>query len=1413
MVKKKIKRSIIVLITVIAAVLVVFGIIHANKTKIAMVNFPNFQYAKMVKSNDNDFIRLKQLTIDDFGKLKRYDAILIFGMGIRMTDEHREVLEQLKNRGVAVYSTAVTDPVNKISSLDSIQEKKVAAYLGNGGGKNYRNLFNYIRKDILQKKFFNQPVEEPVELSSNILFHLEEETGYNTVEEFEAYYRTKGYYKEGASKVAIICGMTGPFDTEKGYLDSLIISLERHNLNVYPISSVVNRFEFLEEIAPDAVVYLPHGRLLMGQAEKGVQWLKERDIPLFCPLTLHVTSDEWMESKQGMIGGFLSQSVVMPELDGGILPFALFAQEIDKDGLYSFQPIVRRMQQFTNTVANYLDLKRKSNKDKKVAIYYYKGPGNNAMSAFGLEVVPSLYNFIKTLQKEGYTVKNLPSTVKEFEKMIMEKGPVFNSYAEGNIHRYLQSGYPVLVPGDEYDSWLKARLLPVQYKELTDKYGKAPGSYYTTVHNDKNCIAVTRIDLGNIVLLPQPIQGVGENSFAAVHGDNPVPPHHYIASYFWSQNGFGADAMIHFGTHGSLEFIPGKQVALSSADWTDVLVGETPHFYYYTIADVGEAIIAKRRSYATTVTHLSPPFIETDLRDNVNNLQQDIRKYLESDAKNESLNLKIKALAVKMGLHRDLRLDSTLNLPYREEDIIKIDNFAEELCNEKIIGGQHILGVSFEERKIQSSVELMATDPIAYSVAALDKLKGKVTQKQLENKAFFHKRYYIPALNVVKKLLANPALPTDNILVSLGLSQADITKAKEINEQMQPKMNRMMEAMMEQAKKQKGKMQHPAGIAKDGEMPDFVKKRVEERNAKEQDEESKRVDAMKKESEKNTVPKEDRDFAQAVLAIETTIHNINNYRNALKESPAVELASMVDALNGGYIEPTPGGDFVANPNTIPTGRNLYSINAEATPTPQAWEKGVFLAKALLEDYRKNHDNKYPEKVSFTLWSGSFIESEGATIAQILYLLGVEPVRDQFNRVLDIRLIPENELGRPRVDVVVQTSGQFRDLAASRLSLIQKAVDMASNAGDKGQNYVTKGKENAERVMLEKGFSPKEARELSTTRIFGGLNGMSGTGITSMVESGDRWEEESEIAQTYLNNMGATYGSEQSWGSFKAGVFEAALQNTDVVIQPRQSNTWGALSLDHVYEFMGGITLTVRNVTGKDPDNYFNDLRNHYNVRLQDLKSAIGVEARTTIFNPTYIKEQMTGASSANGFTDIIRNTYGWNVMKPDAIDNEIWDEIYDTYIEDKYNLDVQQFFERENPAALQEITAVMIETYRKGYWNASSEQINALANLHAELVDKYDAGCSGFVCDNVKLKAVIAQQLPQEQQNKYNAKISQAREVQVSGDKGIVLEKEIIQEDPDSKTFNTLHTALIAFGVIAAIIIVLFVIRKRRKNG
>lgn len=557
---------------------------------------------------------------------------------------------------------------------------------------------------------------------------------------------------------------------------------------------------------------------------------------------------------------------------------------------------------------------------------------------------------------------------------------------------------------------------------------------------------------------------------------------------------------------------------------------------------------------------------------------------------------------------------------------------------------------------------------------------------------------------------------------------------------------------------------------------------------------------------------------EAVTELERAILNVITYRDALQNSPRLELDATINALNGGFTAPSSGGDAVANPQAVPTGRNLYSVRAESTPSQRAWSQGVQLAQATLKAYKEQH-GKYPTKVSYTFWSSEFVETEGVTIAQVLYMLGVEPVRSQFGSVEDVRLIPTSELGRPRIDVVIQTSGQFRDLAASRLALITKAVELVASLGKEDQeNYVAAGSVATEKELVEQGLSPKEARELANVRIFGGINGMYGTGIQEMVTAGDKWEQEKEIADVYLNNMGAAYtGKQEDWGRFVKPLFRAALKNTDVVVQPRQNNTWGALSLDHVYEFMGGLTLSVRNVTGKDPDTYLADYRNHSNMRMQDLKEAIGVESRATVLNPEYVKEVLAGgANSVANITEVVTNTYGWNVMKPEVIDKELWDQLYDMYIRDVNNLGVASAFEGKSPAALEEITAVMLETARKGMWKASPEQLSTLAQRHSELVAKYGPSGGGMSADNKKLRAFISQQLSPEAAKQYQSQMKQMDEgssADAPSQNGMVMKKETVADQAGAVTrsFNGLW---IVAGVAVLFIGLLVLLRiKRRRDA
>ena len=1357
------KSKIILGVCIVAAALIGMSVWNTwfSPTKIAFINFQTIQQGSISKANDNSSIKLSEVSLDNLDRLTGYDMVFINGMGLRIVEEQRQQIQQAADKGIPVYTSMATNPANNICNLDSVQQNLIRGYLTNGGKTNYRNMLNYIRKAIDGKISSIPEVEDPAERPSDMLYHAgltnpDDELEFLTVADYEKFMKDNRLYKEGARKIMI----TGQMADATG----LIEALEKEGYNVYPVQSMTKFMSFIDEVQPDAIINMAHGRM----GDKMVDYLKAKNILLFAPLTINSLVDEWEKDPMGMAGGFMSQSIVTPEIDGAIRPFALFAQYEDEEGLRHSYAVPERLKTFVSTINNYLNLNTKPNSEKKVAIYYYKGPGQNALTAAGMEVVPSLYNLLVRMKQEGYNISSLPANAEELGKMIQAQGAVFNSYAEGAFNDFMQKGHPELITKDQYESWVKESLRPEKYQEVVDAFGEFPGNYMAT--NDGK-LGIARLQFGNVVLMPQNAAGSGDNSFQVIHGTNMAPPHTYIASYLWMQHGFKADALIHFGTHGSLEFTPRKQVALCSNDWPDRLVGAVPHFYIYSIGNVGEGMMAKRRSYATIQSYLTPPFLESSVRGIYRELMEKIKIYNNSHKENKDQeSLAVKTLTVKMGIHRDLGLDSIANKPYTEDEIARVENFAEELATEKITGQLYTMGVPYEAERITSSVYAMATEPIAYSLLALDKQRGKATDAVSKHRSLFTQQYLTPARHLVEKLLANPALATDELICrTAGITAQELAKARQIEaDRNAPKG--MMAMMMAMGK------------------------------------------ARKKYS------KEEIELALAIAEVERTIKNVGNYKNALLKSPEEELSSLMNALKGGYTAPTPGGDPIANPNALPTGRNMYAINAEATPTESAWEKGIALAKQTIDTYKQRHNDSIPRKVSYTLWSSEFIETGGATIAQVLYMLGVEPVRDAFGRVSDLKLIPSAELGRPRIDVVVQTSGQLRDIAASRLFLINRAVEMAAAAkDDKFENQVAASVVEAERVLTEKGVSPKDAREMASFRVFGGANGMYGTGIQGMVESGDRWESESEIADTYLNNMGAFYGDEKHWEVFQKFAFEAALNSTDVVVQPRQSNTWGALSLDHVYEFMGGMNLAVRNVTGKDPDAYLSDYRNRNNMKMQELKEAVGVESRTTILNPTYIKEKMKGgASAASEVAQTVTNTYGWNVMKPAAIDKELWDNIYDVYVKDEYKLNVKDFFEKQNPAALQEVTAVMMETARKGYWKASPEQLSNIAKLHTDLVRQFGPSGSGFTGDNAKLQQFIASQVDAQTAANYNKELKQMKQATLDGEAtkgGMVLKKQssdAVQGAQEEQ--NSLNGGLIAGIVLVAFVVMLLILKKKRKK-
>lgn len=578
-----------------------------STTRVAFINYQVITLGQIARANDNDRIKILSLDVDELEHINRYDMILINGMGLRITEEQRSVIQDAANKGLAVITTMATNPANEIISADSATVATITAYLNGGGRRNYRNMLTYIRRSVDGKTFDSENPDAPIMRELKQFYHADpenpddEETDFESVAEYDAFLLKHNLLKKDAPRIIITGQMGEPQD--------LIRRLEETGNVVYPVRNMQTLLQNrqIDSISPAAVINMAHGRM----GDYMVDYLKRQNIPLFAPLNVNQLVDEWEADKMGMSGGFMSQSIVMPEIDGAIRPYALFGHYLDEEGLQYASAIPERLESFVQMVNNHIALKNKPNSEKRVAIYYYKGPGQNALTAAGMEVVPSLYNLLTRMRDEGYDVEGLPSSPAGLEDLIRRQGAVFNAYALGAKDDFLRTGNPELITADDYAEWTSKALRPAMMSDVVAVDDEFPGSYLSA---DDGRLALPRVELGNVVLLPQLAAGAGDDDFAIVHGTDAAPPHAYIASYLWARYGFGADVMIHFGTHGSLEFTPKKQVALSDNDWADVLVGPLPHLYVYSIGNVGEGIIAKRRSYATLQSYLTPPFMESDVR-------------------------------------------------------------------------------------------------------------------------------------------------------------------------------------------------------------------------------------------------------------------------------------------------------------------------------------------------------------------------------------------------------------------------------------------------------------------------------------------------------------------------------------------------------------------------------------------------------------------------------------------------------------------------------------------------------------------------------------------------------------------------------------------------------------------------------
>ncbi|MDR1959014.1 MAG: cobaltochelatase subunit CobN [Planctomycetaceae bacterium] len=1337
--------------------------------------------------------------------LENYDILFLRGMGWQPTDEEIANVEKAKARGTAVYVAASTrKSTSDLNNLPEETQKKIGEYLSEGDVENLRSMFRYIAREL---KGHRVTVPEVVKKPKQGYFHLEAKL-YEKLEDYEKH--LDALYPnlpKNAPRIVLTGVFLNAYDTlERKAVNELIEQLASKGMRVYCVMGF-GGLQMLEDCKPDAAVLFPMGR--MAGKDQAIELLSRLNIPCFDAINLMEQKNAWLAEPTAMSGGYMGQAVVMPELDGIIEPTAVAAMETNEEGITLRMPISSRIDMLARRISNWIKLKRMPNGDKKVAVVYYKAPGHSALAASGMETIDSLYNTLCRMKEEGYHLgENFPASAAELGELLQQQGRTIGQWAVGTMEEFIETGHPEFVPAEDYMKWLESDVPEENRKALFTLWGNAPGKQMTIQKDGRPYLLVTRVRLGNVVLMPQPSTAIiGDDAddaettdaqrsdeMTAVHGTDQAPPHFYLGAYLWVRHGFKADALMHFGTHGSLEFTKGKSAVLSDNCWPTILIGDLPHVYPYIINNIGEAMVAKRRSSAVMVTHLTPPFTKSELYGDLDQLRTKLLDYntVEGDSLKEEILKSVTELVRANDLFKEIGYrvnppeaeNENFRLP--EDKLEVLEEYLEEVQYADITDGLHVIGREWSEPQVQDTVRAMLGDrgtAQINDVRASGKING-IPKENAEALSWFIRE--VTAGNITREQVMTVEKkpeeenekekipengerkePLEQKPETGGISEelkesgkTDTEKPKDATEEkksgaappesgmgnlrpdgkgngtegMTDMMRNMGKNMSEEDREKMREMMRKrvgeGGGGMPGTMPQGMKN-MPQTGGGEMAEMMRGMMSAPSLEPKNEEP-EDKPLA--------LFDAVDRYSRDLKGSIPGELDTVMAALGGGYVKPSSGGDPIINPDAVPTGRNMASVNIEQTPTEEAYQIAKKLTDEIIEDYRNTHDGAYPRRIACTFWGGEYIRTRGVVLAQGLYLMGLRLRRDSRNVVYDVEVIPSEELGRPRIDIVVQTSGQFRDAAGSRIELLDKAVIKVSELPEeKHPNFVKQNSQETELTLKKQGVSASQAREYSTARIFGSPTGNYGTGIMGNISRSET-DESGEVADRYIQNMGGMYRSGKVWGVPVQGLFEAQLQGTDLMIQSRSSNTWGPLSLDHVYEF-NTLALAVREKTGTDPGVWFSDLRNSSRPRAVTAMAAIREEARTTMWNPKYIKGlQNEGASGAAALVEPVRNMQGWNYIQPDTIDASLWDETYRVYVEDKHNLDMKAYFEEKSPYALQDLTAVMLETIRKGMWQPSDEVMQNLAALHIEMVEKHGAGCSAETCGNAKLHAFLGTQ-------------------------------------------------------------------------
>ena len=451
------------------------------------------------------------------------------------------------------------------------------------------------------------------------------------------------------------------------------------------------------------------------------------------------------------------------------------------------------------------------------------------------------------------------------------------------------------------------------------------------------------------------------------------------------------------------------------------------------------------------------------------------------------------------------------------------------------------------------------------------------------------------------------------------------------------------------------------------------------------------------------------------------------------ESGPQELARLVAALDGLYVPGGNGGEPIRNPDAYPTGKNFYGVDPEKIPKPASWELGVDLADQLLAEHLVQH-GRYPEKVSFVIWGDETMRHEGVLESQVFHLLGTRPVWDPRGNVVDVEVVPSAQLGRPRVDIVIASAaeGMFNNVTRLMDEAVQR-VKVIEEAG----NVVREHYLATKAILIDRGYPEAEADRRAGVRIFDEAPGQFNLNTAGIAAASGSWETDVGMADDYLRKMGHAYGN-GFWGESMQDVFRLALEGTEKIVHSSSTMLYGALDNDDMFMYMGGLAAAIRNIDGTEAELVITNTRDPGRPDMTSIDEFLGTEFRSRYVNPTWIAGmQAEGYAGAGAMREFVEYLWGWDATVSATVDDAMWQETFGVYVEDKHDLGTAEFFEESSPFAYQHMTARMVETIRKGYWNADAATETRLIAELAASVEAHGVSCSDLTCGNPLLAEYV----------------------------------------------------------------------------